>query len=124
MTKRQVTKYLIAARDLMNDNGAHWIKRSLRQQLSWRTGHFGYCALGGIFTVAGKPFHPGSAAAYKLNNDTRPVVYALAHAITGKVPASDASAVATVWRWNDAYRTTWDTVHNTFTKAAEQPVWK
>lgn len=44
-TRRAVGRALTRARDMMNDNGAHWIKHSIR---GYKKGEIAYCSLGAI----------------------------------------------------------------------------
>jgi hypothetical protein len=118
MTKRQVSKVLRSARDLMNDKGTHWIKGSLRRKSRKKDVGYQFCMLGGIFEVLGE-----SQRTYTLTEQSRPVVYALAHTILDRLPDDDEHAAAVVYSFNDRAQA-WDQVEKMLIKAAADPVWE
>ncbi len=117
MTKKEISRILREARDLMNDGGKHWIKGKLSRTSK---GEKSYCAIGAVCTVVGV-----RRSQTRISKEARPALLALAEEIWDDRAARGHS----VWRYTDDYNilstiygsTTWKDIKRVFTKAAKSP---
>ena len=110
ITDQAVADALLAARELMNDGGNHWIKGKIRlPQLFKRKNGLQtetcYCSIGAI------------QAATKGNRALRLRCYAALNKAIGR--PGNAGYIGTILSWNDNYERTWSEVSRAFRRAAK-----
>jgi len=125
MRKKDISRILRQARDLMNQGGKHWTRGKLRKGRKEPM----FCSVGALNAVLGRPNTDKSG--YKVDNDNRAVVYALANEIrrTERRPPfkefnerNDTDAMTIIWNYNDKHYRTWADIQGVFTRAAKNPV--
>lgn len=106
-TNADVADVLDRARAKMNDGGRHWIKKALRRNIA-KDGapEYGYCSVGAIQASTRLP-HLRDAAL---------------DALSGGLPwrCSYHGSRASVMRWNDMPRTSWEVVERRFQRTAHR----
>ena len=113
MNGRQIADLLRQARDLMNDQGKHWIKG---QSATLKAINFGqpeydkFCSIGAIrYVLTGNPFDNDNA-------DENYLVDCLVAQIN--LPGKDYEGSDKVILWNDSTDREWGEIYEAFTNAA------
>ena len=115
MNGRQIADLLRQARDLMNDQGKHWIQgqsATLRGFDDGQPQYERFCSIGAIrYVLTGDPFNDGNA-------DENYLVQCLDAQITLPGARGDYQGSDKVVLWNDMTGREWGEVYEAFTNAA------
>ena len=112
-TGKEIADALLAARDLMNDKGAHWIKGTLRKTVRRKTDgewtkETSFCSIGAINEIT-----KGNPALRKAT------VAALAGTVP-KTPWAPTEPKSRIINWNDSGARKWGEISRAFRRAARQ----